>query len=58
MENLLEVALEDAGDWPSASQGLHAALIRASGRPDTAALRGSLEHASAVVREELAGLAQ
>jgi len=58
MENLLEVALEDAGDWPSAPQGVHAALIQASGQPDMAALRGSFEHASEVVREELAALAQ
>jgi glutamate-ammonia-ligase adenylyltransferase len=58
MENLLEVALEDAGDWPSAPQGLHAALIRASGQPNLAALRGSLEHANEVVREELVALAQ
>ena len=58
MENLLEVALEDADDWPSASQGVHAALIQASGQPDLAALHGSLEHASEVVREELAALAQ
>ncbi|MHC4816353.1 MAG: [protein-PII] uridylyltransferase family protein, partial [Planctomycetota bacterium] len=58
MENLLQVALEDPGDWPTAPQGLHGALIRASGQPDLAALHGSLEHASEVVREELAALAQ
>jgi glutamate-ammonia-ligase adenylyltransferase len=58
MENLLEVALEDAGDWPTAPEGLHGALIRASGQPDMAALHGSLEHASEIVREELANLAQ
>jgi glutamate-ammonia-ligase adenylyltransferase len=57
MENLLAVALEDPGDWPTAPLGLHGALIRASGQPDLAALRGSLEHASEVVHEELAALA-